>query len=98
MFSNVSPRHDRQPTRLPPPAGTTDKWRKLWYRRWWAITLGALIVVFVLVGIFSGDTDTPTTDEPAAETTEEPAATALEPEPWGVGSATMPSTGTSRSS
>jgi hypothetical protein len=49
---------------------------KPWYRRWWAVTLGGLLTLFVVAGIFGDDTDT-TTVEPTAAATSEPS----EPEP-----------------
>jgi hypothetical protein len=50
---------------------------KPWYRRWWAITLGGLLTLFVTAGIFGDDTETTTTDAPTAAATSE----ASEPEP-----------------
>jgi hypothetical protein len=91
---------DHQPD-YPPAADsatTTDQPRKAWYRRWWAMTLGALIVLFVLIAALGGGGDTPTatvdTDEQAAEAgsapAEEPEAEpaeepAQEPEAAGIG-------------
>jgi hypothetical protein len=61
----------------PPPAESAGEPGKPWYRRWWAITLGGLLTLFVVAGIFGDDTDTTTTDEPTAGATSEPS----EPEP-----------------
>ena len=71
-----------------PPAETPA--RKPWYLRWWALALGALVVLIVLVAALGGGDDptATTTDEPTTETTPEPApaepteeAPAPEPEP-----------------
>ena len=71
-------------TSVPVDTATAEKpGKKPWYLRWWALALGALLVLFVLIGALGGDGDTPTAttgDEPAAETTTEPAPPA-EPEP-----------------
>jgi hypothetical protein len=61
----------------PPPAESAGEPGKPWYRRWWAITLGGLLTLFVVAGIFGDDTDTTTTDEPTAAATSAPS----EPEP-----------------
>jgi hypothetical protein len=40
----------------PPPAESAGEPGKPWYRRWWAITLGGLLTLFVVAGIFGDDT------------------------------------------
>jgi outer membrane biosynthesis protein TonB len=65
----------------PPPAESGGESSKPWYRRWWAVTLGALLTLFVITGIFGDDTDL-TTNATAASTSEpsepEPVATPTE--------------------
>jgi hypothetical protein len=56
---------------------SADQLAKPWYRRWWAITAGGLLALFVLAGIFGDDTGSTTTAEPTAAATSGPS----EPEP-----------------
>jgi outer membrane biosynthesis protein TonB len=56
----------------PPPAESAGESSKPWYRRWWAVTLGALLTLFVITGIFGDNTDSTTTNDATAAATSEP--------------------------
>jgi hypothetical protein len=44
---------------------------RAWWKKWWVIAIGALLVLFVLAGIFGGgDDDTDSADSPTTDTTE----------------------------
>jgi hypothetical protein len=62
---------------VPQPAESADELSMPWYHRWWAITLGGLLTLFVLAGIFGEDTASTTTDKPSTAATSQPS----EPEP-----------------
>jgi hypothetical protein len=48
---------------------------KPWYRRWWAITIGGLLTLFVAGGLFGDDTGFAPTDAPTIEGSSESEST-----------------------
>jgi hypothetical protein len=65
----------------PPPAESAGESSKPWYRRWWAVTLGALLTLFVITGIFGDNTDSTTTNDATAAATSEPPSPSRSPRP-----------------
>jgi hypothetical protein len=64
------------PPQQPPP----PKPRRPWYKRWWAITLGALLLLFIVAGIFGDPPADPTTPAAAPTTATTIPATTTQPE------------------